>query len=539
MTSCAFLGTIEPRLRKEAKQMIIRVNNIKVSPDDDLSVVRERVLAKIKKKEKDICDFRVVRRSIDARKKQVHLVYSAEVTLAEDVRVSEGQDVVILPAVAMEEPLVSHLADRPVVVGTGPCGLFCALTLARAGAAPLILERGATVEKRAELVEKYWQSGVLDSRSNVQFGEGGAGTFSDGKLTTRINDPRAKQVLEDFHRFGADEDILYVAKPHIGTDVLRQVIATMRAHLIELGAEFRFETALSDIEIKEGKVQAVLTDKGERIPCSHLFLGIGHSARDTYEMLYARGATMMQKPFSVGVRIVHLQADIDKAMYGDWAGHPVLGAADYQLSYREGDDACYSFCMCPGGLVVAAASEQDTVVTNGMSHRARNEKNANAALCVNVDRRYFADDHPLSGVAFQRELEQKAFQMTGGKGAPCQTVGGFLAGKVLPFGKVTPSYTGGVILCDLNGLFPKPILDMLGRGLHSFGGKIEGFDSPDAVLTGPETRTSAPVRILRDENYESVSIKGLYPMGEGAGYAGGIMSAAVDGIKVAQAVLKG
>lgn len=518
--------------------MIIRVNNIKVSPDDDLSVVREQAGAKIKKKDSEILSFRVVRRSVDARKKQVQLVYSAELTLKDGARIAEGQDIVILPEPMAEEPLVSRLESRPVVVGTGPCGLFCALTLARAGAAPIILERGATVEKRAELVEKYWQSGVLDTRSNVQFGEGGAGTFSDGKLTTRINDPRARKVLEDFHRFGADEDILYVAKPHIGTDVLRKVIAAMRAHLIELGAEFYFETALSDLDIKDGTVQAVLTDKGERIPCSHLFLGIGHSARDTYEMLYRRGAAMIQKAFSVGVRIEHLQDDIDKAMYGDYAGHPALGAADYQLSYREGDDACYSFCMCPGGLVVAAASEQDTIVTNGMSYRARNEKNANAALCVNVDRRYFADDHPLSGVAFQRSLEQKAFQITGGKGAPCQTVGGFLTGKVLPFGKVTPSYTGGAVLCDLNGLFPKPILDMLGRGLDSFGRKIEGFNTPEAVLTGPETRTSAPVRILRDENCESVSLGGLYPMGEGAGYAGGIMSAAVDGIRVAQAVLK-
>ncbi|MGN1059776.1 MAG: NAD(P)/FAD-dependent oxidoreductase, partial [Clostridia bacterium] len=385
--------------------------------------------------------------------------------------------------------------------------------------------------------EQYWQGGALDPNSNVQFGEGGAGTFSDGKLTTRINDPRAAQVLADFHRFGADEDILYMAKPHIGTDVLRQVIRNIRSYLIELGCEFRFETALTGLRTENGAVKGILTACGEEIACSHLILAIGHSARDTYDMLLGQGIAMEQKPFSVGVRIEHLQADIDRAMYGDFAGHPRLGHADYQLSCRVGGDACYSFCMCPGGLVVAAASEPDSIVTNGMSCRARNEANANAALCVNVDKRYYADDHPLAGVGLQRELERRAYALTGGRGAPVQTAAGFAAGRILPFGRVTPSYTGTAVPTDLTKLFPKPITEMLRQGLACFDRKIEGFNAPDAVLTGPETRTSAPVRILRDGQFESVSLKGLYPAGEGAGYAGGIMSAAVDGIRVAQAIL--
>ncbi|MBE7034710.1 MAG: hypothetical protein E7402_01115 [Ruminococcaceae bacterium] len=518
--------------------MVVRVQNIKLSPDEEIETLHQIVQSRLKIKASDIASFRISRRSVDARKKQVHFVYSVDVTLAGERKISTSADIHILPEQTAESPQKSRLKQRPVVVGTGPCGLFCALELARAGAPPIILERGARVSERARRVERYWEQGELDVNSNVQFGEGGAGTFSDGKLTTRISDPRSAVVLSEFHRFGADGDILYMAKPHIGTDVLRKVITNMRLHLESLGCEFRFETKLCDLEIADGKVCAVITSDEERITCSHLFLAIGHSARDTYEMLHRRGVSMVQKPFSVGVRIEHLQADIDRAMYGDFAGHPKLGAAEYQLSYREGEDACYSFCMCPGGLVVAAASEPNSIVTNGMSLRARNERNANSALCVTVDERYFASSHPLAGVLFQRELEQKAFSMTGGKGAaPTQTVGGFMTGKIMPYGKVLPSYTGPVAPADLSSLFPKPVTELLRRGLRRFGHKIEGFDSPDALLTGPETRTSAPLRMLRDENYESISLSGLYPMGEGAGYAGGIMSAAVDGMRVAQAVL--
>jgi len=518
--------------------MPIRINNIKLSPDADESAVFAQALSRLHKKESDVLSFHIVRQSIDARKKQVQLVYSAELSLKDETHLPSLPDLVRLLDEPEEEPLKSRLATRPVVVGTGPCGLFCALTLARAGAPPLIIERGAQVEKRTRLVERYWQGGDLDPNSNVQFGEGGAGTFSDGKLTTRIHDKRARVVLEDFHRYGADADILVKAKPHIGTDVLRQVIQNIRQELILLGCEFRFETALTSLDIKNGAVCGIYTSDGAYIPCKKVVLAIGHSARDTYEMLFKSGIVMAQKPFSVGVRIEHLQEDIDKAMFGDFAGHPRLGAATYQLSHKVGDDACYSFCMCPGGLVVASASEVQTLVTNGMSHRARSEKNANAALCVNVDPRHFESEHPLAGIALQRELEKRAFSLAGGA-APVQTVGSLLFGsKNTSFGKVQPSYTGKTELCDLQKLFPGRVIQTLKAGLLAFDKKIDRFAAKDALLTAPETRTSAPVRILRNEIGESLKVAGLYPAGEGAGYAGGIMSAAVDGIKVAEAILK-
>ncbi len=518
--------------------MSLRIRNLKLIPGEPEGRLKEKALKVLGKKEKDLVDFRIVRQSIDARKKQVHLVYSVELTLQDEAGIICGSDVEKVMPAAEEPELKASFTDRPVVVGTGPCGLFAALTLARAGAPPLILERGAQVTERTKKVEAYWNTGVLDPDSNVQFGEGGAGTFSDGKLTTRISDPRSRKVLEDFHAFGADDDILYKAKPHIGTDVLRQVIQNIRKYLISLGCEFQFETSLADIRIQHGAVCGIVTSRETFIPCSHLVLAIGHSARDTYEMLLSRGVSMVQKPFSVGVRIEHLQKEMDRALYGDFAGHPALGPAEYQLSHRVGNDACYSFCMCPGGLVVASASEPETVVTNGMSFRSRSEENANAALCVNVDERYFDSDHPLAGVAFQRSLEQKAFQMTFGKGAPVQTVGSFLQGGASVFGRVTPGYTGQVVPCDLHQLFPRPVSEFLETGIRVFDKKIKGFGAPDAVLTGPETRTSAPVRILRNENFESISVSGLYPAGEGAGYAGGIMSAAVDGIRVAQGILR-
>ena len=517
--------------------MPILIRNIHILPDEDEKNLCEKALGIIRKKEKDLLGFRLVRQSVDARKKQVRLVCTVELTLRDEAGIVFGGDVCKKEPEEKPKKLVSHLKSRPVIVGSGPCGLFCALTLARAGAMPMILERGAEVDKRTALVETYWKGGPLDVNSNVQFGEGGAGTFSDGKLTTRIGDPRAKQVLSDFHFFGADSDVLYKAKPHIGTDVLRRVVKAIRQYLISLGCEFRFETALAGVTIQNGKLQGITTSKEDYIPCRHLILAIGHSARDTYEMLYDNGISMVQKPFSVGVRIEHLQQELDKALYGDYAGHTKIGPSEYQLSHRVGNDACYSFCMCPGGLVVAAASEPESVVTNGMSFRGRSETNANAALCVNVDQRYYDNSHPLAGVGFQRSLERRAFSLTGKKGAPVQTVGSFLTGKPRDFGRVTPSYTGTVVPTDLCKLFPGPIVDMLKTGLLVFDKKISGFAAGDSVLTGPETRTSAPVRILRDENFESVTVKGIYPAGEGAGYAGGIMSAAVDGMRVAEGIL--
>ena len=517
--------------------MSILIRNIHILPDEDEKNLCDKALKAVRRKETDLLDFRLVRQSVDARKKQVRLVCTVELTLRDESGIALGGDIRKIQPEPEAKPLKSQLKSRPIIVGSGPCGLFCALTLARAGAAPLILERGAAVDKRTEMVENYWKGGELDPNTNVQFGEGGAGTFSDGKLTTRINDPRAKQVLSDFHFFGADSDILYKAKPHIGTDVLRRVVKEIRQHLIGLGCEFRFETALTGVDIQNGRLHGIMTSKEEYIPCRHLILAIGHSARDTYEMLFKKGVSMMQKPFSVGVRIEHLQKDLDRALYGDYAGHPRLGPAEYQLSYREGENACYSFCMCPGGFVVAAASEMETIVTNGMSHRNRDERNANSALCVNVDKRYYDSSHPLAGVDFQRRLERRAFSMTGGKGAPVQTVGEFLTGKSQNFGRVMPSYTGQVVPSDFRKLFPEPIAAMLKRGILRFDKKISGFAADDSVLTGPETRTSAPLRIIRDEKFESITVKGIYPAGEGAGYAGGIMSAAVDGMRVAEGIL--
>lgn len=517
--------------------MSIQISGLRLTPEEPPEALRAAALRAVHKSERELTALRIVRESVDARKKQIWLTYTVELSLIneDDVALSDTVHRVLpLPEASLPQ---ARLHARPIVVGTGPCGLFCALALAEAGAPPLIIERGAQIEKRTAAVEAYWHGGILPPQTNVQFGEGGAGTFSDGKLTTRIHDPRAARVLAAFHRFGADEDILYKAKPHIGTDVLRQVIINLRARLMQLGCEFRFETQMTDLVTKNGRITGMITDSGDRLACRVLVLAIGHSARDTYQMLLENGLAITQKPFSVGVRIEHLQSDIDRALYGAYAGHPRLGAASYQLSHRQGDDACYSFCMCPGGVVVAAASEADTVVTNGMSYRARGGTNANAALCVNVDSRSFGGGHPLAGVEFQRELEQKAYRLTRGIGAPIQTAGSFLNGGTSRFGRVIPSYTGHTVPIDLHTLFPQRVTDMLKTGLLQFEKKIKGFAADDVVLTAPETRTSAPVRLMRGDTLESVSLGGLYPAGEGAGYAGGIMSAAVDGLRVAEAII--
>lgn len=404
---------------------------------------------------------------------------------------------------------------------------------------PLLLERGADVDARSKAVQDFWQNRKFSSDTNVQFGEGGAGTFSDGKLTTRISDPKIMKILGEFVKFGAPEEILYKAKPHIGTDVLKNVVKAIRNEIIKLGGEVKFNSKVSDIDISGGKIRSIKLSSGEEIPCEVLVLALGHSARDTYEMLFDKGILMQVKAFSVGARIEHKQQFINEAMYGDFAGHKLLGAADYQLSYRTGDDACYSFCMCPGGVVVAAASEEHAVVTNGMSYFARNEENSNAAICVNVTPKDFESEHPLSGVKYQQKLEKRAFNLGGNDyNAPAQIVSDFLNGKCTDkFSPVIPSYAPNVAPMDLNNLFSKRVSKILSDGLRQFERKINGFTKNGAVLTGPETRTSAPVKILRNDELESCSAKGVYPAGEGAGYAGGIMSAAVDGIKVAEKII--
>ena len=490
----------------------------------------------------------VSRVSLDARRQdRIRLIYSVRADLPEGeeelarlaaARLGANRVRYTKTQLPFFEKGTAALPGPVVIAGFGPAGMFAALTLAEQGYRPVVLERGADMDRRVTAVRAFWEQGAFSSGTNVQFGEGGAGTFSDGKLTTRISDSRCEYVLRRLVEFGAPEEILIKAKPHIGTDRLRDVVKALRRRVEALGGQVLFDTRLDGLLLREGRVCAVRTSEGE-LPASTVVLAVGHSARDTFSMLAGLGIAMEAKPFSVGARIEHLQSGIDRGLYGKHAGHPRLPKGEYQLSWREGERGVYTFCMCPGGVVVPAASEEQGVVTNGMSVFARDGQNANSALVVSVSPADFGTG-PLDGVAFQQELERRAYRLgAGAYRAPAQDVGSFLEGRPgLRPGRVEPSYMRGVTGADFGALYPAPVLRMMQQGLRRFERKLPGFAAPDAVLTGPETRTSSPVRILRGEGCESPALPGLYPCGEGAGYAGGIMSAAVDGIRVAQEIMK-
>ena len=518
---------------------MILINNVSCPLDTDFSKTEFISAKALKVNEKDIISASLFRKSVDARKKDnVHFCCSFLVEAQNEDRILKRNKNAkkYIPTQFIFPKLGFTPEARPVIIGFGPAGMFAALTLAVAGARPIIFERGADVDTRTAAVEEFFKTGILNEESNVQFGEGGAGTFSDGKLNTGITDIRCREVLKEFVLCGADKKILTDAKPHIGTDVLKTVVKSLREKIILLGGEIRFCSKVQSIEISDGKIIAVYVNN-EKVPCENVIIATGHSARDTFEMLKGKGAEMVRKPFAAGVRIEHLQADINKALYGDFASHPALSAADYKLSaHLENGRGVYTFCMCPGGEVINASSEENGVAVNGMSYNARNGINSNSAVLVNVNPEDIEGDDVLSGCYWQRDIEQKALRLSGGF-VPAQTVGSLCFGEENKIGKVTPTVKPKAVMCDLQEIFPSFITESIKEGLKIFDRKIAGFADSQAILTAPETRSSSPVRIVRGEDLQSVTIKGLYPCGEGAGYAGGIMSAAVDGIKCAEAII--
>ncbi len=527
---------------------MIRITDIKLDLKDALTEQQEiESLFKFidsNYKIKDAFDLSIYKKAVDARKKEhVHFVYSIDFKVKNEALLLQKPKKGLSLAPSLSYPEVEEgtklLSERPVIVGFGPSGIFAALVLAKRGYKPIVLERGIDVDNRSIQVDHFWKTGEYSEHSTILFGEGGAGTFSDGKLTTLISDHRCRYVLTSLVSHGAQKEIMYINKPHIGTDVLKGVIKNIRREIISYGGEIRFNSKVTDLIIENNQLQAVIINSNEKLLTHTCLLGIGHSARDTFQVIYHQGLNIIQKAFSIGVRIEHPQEMINQKQYGNFFTYPNLGAADYKLSYHAANNrSAYTFCMCPGGYVMCASSEEGGVVTNGMSESRRDSKNANSAFLVNVMPSDFNSDHPLAGVDFQRNFEQKAFKLAGSNyNAPIQLVGDFLNDQQsTKLGTVIPSYTPGYTFVKMTDIFPPYITDTLKESILAFDRRLKGFAMKDAVMTGVETRSSSPIRILRNELHES-NVSGIYPMGEGAGYAGGIMSSAVDGIKTAEKII--
>ncbi|MCP3922620.1 MAG: hypothetical protein GY714_08555 [Desulfobacterales bacterium] len=535
---------------------MIRIEEILLGIDHEDSDLTDHISSILDIDKKDIPHFSVSKRAIDSRnKRNIKFAYSVDVQIQDENSFFENfqkkskktKAKIKQHRIRLFEPYVYKIPvvkegivkKRPIVVGTGPSGIFCGLVLAKAGLRPLIIERGKDVDSRIKDVDQFFSSGELNTESNVQFGEGGAGTFSDGKLNTLIKNPRTKYIFEQFILNGASEEIGWNAKPHIGTDKLIQVVKNMRKDINDSGGEILFNTCLTDIKVEDGKVVAAVLNDNKEIETDDLIIATGHSARDTYEMLYERGLDIKAKPFSIGVRIEHEAESINKARYHDFYKHPKLPVASYKLvAHNSEKRSVYTFCMCPGGYVVAAASEKEGLVVNGMSEYSQGGENSNSALLVNVNPNDFESDHPLAGIEFQRKWEKLAF-IEGGKNycAPAQRVGDFINTKSTSKNEVSPTYKPGVRFTSLDKCLPDYVIDSIKEALPVLGRKIKGFDDPDAILTGVETRSSSPVKLFRDDNLQS-NINGIFPAGEGSGYAGGIVSSAVDGLKVAEIVIE-
>lgn len=527
---------------------MIQISNIKIAAKKDQKAALEKEIHYLLHlKPKQEVSYRIQKKSIDARKKEsIFCIYTVLVDGGEKEagmvkKCGKNNSISIVTPKVYKEPVhgTKNMAKRPVVVGSGPAGLFAAYLLAKHGFRPILLERGADVDQRTKDVEAFWETGILNPKSNVQFGEGGAGTFSDGKLNSVIKDIRCQKVLGTFVEYGAPEEIAYLAKPHIGTDNLKTVVKNIRKAIEEAGGTVRFLSQVTGIETEAGTLSGLVINGEEHLPAEVAILAIGHSARDTFETLHKEEIEMEQKAFAIGLRMEHLQKNMNLAQYGMEEPYEHLGAADYKVTYQaQNGRAVYSFCMCPGGSVVAAASEEGRLAVNGMSQHARDGRNANSAIVVNVEPKDFPGKDVMDGVRFQRTWEEAAYNLTDGYRAPVQLTGDFLKDQPSKeFGTVLPTYRPGTQFCELKNCLPSYVTEAIREAIPAFGKKIRGFDDPDTLLTGVETRTSSPVRIVRNAEYESPSVKGLYPCGEGAGYAGGIMSAAVDGLRIAETII--